>query len=294
MMQAEAEKYLKDVAQTQNVTDKRGKLIQRAVRYLTYKERKNREDEKNTIDGWLSQPAWVLKDMPAGIRGEHIRRRNALEEQLETYSAPTDIGGATKDVLHQRMKDLEDQIRTGMPSAEVMRRNPPGAVDMHMKWEKANKPKIIEWKNIKRMLEPNNDEKDYTNVEMLRSSGISPETAASFMINAQIPGNFGMTALAKANWPAGMPEHGTVDTPMKQAERNEVIKAMVEDKVIAPSEIEEMRAALKQLQESNAELKLALEAKRDHKAEIKEKRILAMANARAVKKAKKEAAIVRE
>jgi hypothetical protein len=289
-MQAEAEKYLKDVAQTKNVTDKRGKLIQRAVRYLTYKERKNREDEKTTIDGWLSQPAWVLKDMPAGIRGEHTRRRNALEEQLETYSAPTDISGETKDVLHKRMKDLEDQIKTGMPTAEVMRRNPPGAVDMHMKWEKANKPRIIEWKNIKRMLEPTNDEKDYTNVEMLRSSGMSPETAASFMMGAQIPGNFGMTPLAKANWPAGMPEHGTVDTPMKQAARNEVIVAMVEDKVIKPGEIEEMRAALKQLQESNAELKAALEAKKDHSAEIKAKRILAMAKARAARKSKKEVA----
>ena len=288
-MQAEAEKYLKDVAQTQNVTDKRGKLIQRAVRYLTYKERKNREDEKTTIDEWLNQPAWMMKNIPGDIRGQHLKRRNALEEQLETYSAPTDISGATKDVLHQRKKDLEDQIRVGMPSAEVMRRNPPGAVDMHTKWEKANKPKIIEWKNIKRMLEPNNDEKDYTNVEMLRSSGISPEAAASFMINGQIPGNFGMTALAKANWPTGMPEHGTVDTPMKQAERSEVLEAMVKDKAIQPNEIEEMRAVLRQLQESNAELKSALEAKQNHRAEIKKKRQEHAAKMRARSQAKKEA-----
>jgi hypothetical protein len=171
-----------------------------------------------------------------------------------------------------------------------MRRNPPGAVDMHMKWERGNKAKIIEWKNIKRMLEPTNDEKDYTNVEMLRSSGMSPETAASFMINGQIPGNFAMTPLAKANWPAGMPEHGTTDSPVKQAERNEVLEAMVADGAIKSSEIEEMRAALKQLQESNAELKLALEAKKDHKAEIKEKRIQAMAKARAARKAKREVA----
>ena len=98
-----------------------------------------------------------------------------------------------------------------------MRRNPPGAVDMHTKWEAQNKARIIEWKNLKRALDPENEEKDYTNVEMLRTSGMSPETAASFMMNAQIPGNFGMTALAKSNCPAGMPENGTLYTPMKQA-----------------------------------------------------------------------------
>jgi hypothetical protein len=36
-----------------------------------------------------------------------------------------------------------------MPSQEEMRKAPPGAVDKHMGWEKRNKPKIAEWKNLR-------------------------------------------------------------------------------------------------------------------------------------------------
>ncbi len=293
-METEAQTYLKQVRKTTNATNKRGKLIEKATRYLTWKERKNREDEKSSIDGWLNQPPWMLKDMPGNIRGQLLNRRNDLDEQLAEYSPPMNIDGASKDALYKRLKELNDIIQPCLLAGEVMRRNPAGAVDAYNKGENSPRIKklIIERKNILTALEPDNDEKDYRSIELLRPAGITPDMAATFMMNAQIPGNFAMTALAKANWPAGMPEHGTVDTPMKQAERNELIVEMVKDKVIEPSEIEDMKAVLKQLQDSNAELRAALEAKDSGKAKVKEKRIAAMAKAREARAAKKQRALL--
>lgn len=268
-MSAEAENYLEKVKQTKNVTNARGKLVQAATRYLTHKERKNREEEKGWINGILSQEPWALKDLSAERRGDLVRRRNALEEQLETYGPPTDINGETKDAIYARAKELEADIKEGMPSAEVMRRNPPGAVDMHMRWEKAKKDKIIEWKNIRRLLEPDNDEKDYTNVEMLRSAGITRDMAASYMMEAQIPGHFAQTELAKANWPLGEPK---ADTVLKQAERQEIAEDMIAKGEAKPDDREELLAIIKDLQ-----------SKLDAKAETKTKRQAAMAKARAAK-----------
>ena len=248
-MQAEAQEYLKKARTVQNVADKRGRLVQKAIRYLTCRERLAREEEMAHIKGTLDQPAWALKDLSAEGRANLTKRRNFLEDDLTENGPPTDIDGQTKDLLNFRIKELEEQIRDRMPTVEVMRRNPPGAVDMHRRWETSNKGKILEWKNLKRLLEPANDEKDFTNIELLRPSGLSPETAASFMMRAQIPGNFAMTPLAKANWPLGDPK---VDTALKQAERQEVAEQMIVDGAARESEIEELKAALKEAQEKLA------------------------------------------
>lgn len=262
-MKADTEHFLKHVTKTRNQTGKRGKLIEKQTRFLTAKERKNRQGEKDWIDSILSQPPWVLKDMTQDRRADLTRRRNYLEEDLEDNSPPTDISPETKDALYKFQKELEERIRSGMPTAEAMRRNPPGAVDAHMRWEKTNKDQIITWKNVKRLLDPENEEKDYTNVETLRPSGLSPETiASSFMVNAQIPGVFGMTRLAKANWPESMPEHGTVDTPMKQAERRELVEEMVSTGVVPEDRVAQLEAEIKKLQQRLAEKEVRKTVKR--------------------------------
>ena len=292
-METEAEAYLTKVRQVRNVGDARGRLVQKAVRYLTSKERKTRQDEKKWLGDVLSQPAWVLKELSGDRRGRMKKRLQDIEDDLNETSPPTDLKGETKDALVMRLKELDQEIVEGMPTHEVMRRNPPGAIGMHSRWHKAKAALILERKNILRLLDPERDgeDPDYASVEMLRPSGLSPDGAATFMMNAQIPGHFAMSPLAKANWPAGMPPQGTVDTPLKQAERQEVVAAMVEEGVIKPNEIEEMKAVLKQLQESNAELKATLETKSKREGEIKANRIAAMAKARSARKPKKESVV---
>ena len=262
-MEAEAQHYLEKVKRVRNIGNERGNLIQKAVRFLTYRERKDREDEQKWIKNVISQPPWVLKELSADRRGQFTKRLNSIEDDLKDNAPPTNLEGTTKDALVVRLKELDDKIREGMPSEEVMRRNPAGAIGMHTRWHKANVERILERKNILRLLDPNRDgeDPDYASVEMLRPAGITRDMAATFMMGAQIPGNFGMTPLAKANWPVGMPAQGTVDNPLKQAERNEIVEERVLDKVIQLSEIDDMKAVLKELQASNAELKAALEAK---------------------------------
>ncbi len=133
-----------------------------------------------------------------------------------------------------------------MPTQEVMDRNPVGAVDMHTKWQDENKSRIKTIKNVLRIIEPDNNEKDYTNIERFRTSGMTQDMAASFMMTGQLPGNFAMSPLAKANWPLGDPK---IDTPLKTAERIEVADDIIAKGYVPQSQHDELLAELKKLQE---------------------------------------------
>lgn len=255
MSQVEVEHVTNLVRQTRNVTNAKGRLMQKATRLLRPKERKQREQEKAEIEGILTAPAWQTKDLTERGRSQLASRRRALEDDLEENSPPV-VSGQTKDALRIRLTEIEDQIRGGMPTQEVMRRNPPGAVDMHDRWMKRTKDMQIERKNILKVLDPDNEDKDYCSVEMLRPSGITQDMAATYMLNAQIPGNFAMTPLAKANWPANMPEYGTVNSPMKQAEAREPEPEPQPDRV---AELEAENRRLKDQLLSKAEAKAALQ-----------------------------------
>ena len=52
-----------------------------------------------------------------------------------------------------------------------------------MTWEKKNKEDILAWRNGKLMLEPDSEDRDLCNVEMLR-----PQTSVMGMHSATIPG----------------------------------------------------------------------------------------------------------
>lgn len=257
MSQIEVEHISNLVRTTHNVANNKGRLIQKATRFLRPKERKQREQEKADIEGVLKAPAWMTKDLTEQARQRLHSRSRSLDDELEEHSPPP-VSGETKDALHVRLKILEEDIRGGMPTQEVMRRNPPGAVDMHDKWMKRTKDMQIERKNILKVLDPDNDDKDYCSVEMLRPSGITPDMAATYMMGAQIPGHFAMTPLAKANWPAEMPEYGTVNSVMAQMEKREQVE---QPPVIDPrvAELEAENRKLKDQLVSKAEAKAALQ-----------------------------------
>ncbi len=245
MSSTETEQVMERLRQNHNVTDNRGRILAKQTRFLTFKERTARNDELKFISGTLNQPAWVNKGLTGETMKTLTKRRNHLEDDLKD-NAPPEIESATRDALYIYQKDLEEKIAEGMPTQEVMDRNPVGAVDMHTKWEQANKARIRTWKNVCRLIEPDNDQKDYTNVERLRKSGLTPDMAASFMMTGQLPGNFAMSPLAKANWPLGEPK---IDTPLKTAERIEVADEIIAKGYVPESQHEELKAELKKLQE---------------------------------------------
>ena len=116
------------------------------------------------------------------VRKQLIRVRKQTEEQAPKPPENTQ----EEERLVKRERLLRDEILAGMPSQEEMRKAPPGAVDKHAAWEKRNKPKIIEWKNIRLRLHPG--ARETANLERFR-----PVASTLSMDNAVIPGrNFYM------------------------------------------------------------------------------------------------------
>jgi len=241
-MNTETEQILSDVANVKNTFDKRGRVIKPAVRVSTYRERETMKREKLELESMLSRTNAYATATGLSQEGRKTMQRRvlALEDRLEAES-PQPLTGEGKDGLNKRLQELNDKIRVGMPTVEVMRRNPPGAVDQHRKWERANKSFILERQNILRTLNPDDDSKDLTNIDMIRPSGL-PDGTSSFMADAFIPGHFAMTPAAKGNWPLGEPK---LDTPLKQAERAEAqeVKAAPKKRPRKPMTPEQFAAA---------------------------------------------------
>ena len=134
------------------------------------------QNQVKIAEAKLSNPAILDK---GEARRQLIRTRKTLDEQ--TPRAPADT--AEEGRMHKRSKVLLNEILDGMPSQEEMRKAPPGAVDKHMGWEKRNKSKILEWKNLQLRLRPG--EREAANLERHRPAG-----STLSMDNAVVPGKY--------------------------------------------------------------------------------------------------------
>lgn len=124
------------------------------------------------------------------LQSKHIQDKAEVAKQLRRLKAAYESqvprapeSGEEEDRLVKRGRKLLSEILEGMPSQEEMRKAPPGAVDKHMKWEKRNKAKIQEWKNIQLRLTAGSDEREAANLERYR-----PTSSTLNMDNAFIPG----------------------------------------------------------------------------------------------------------
>lgn len=239
-MSAEKETILSQVTHVVNETNEEGQVVAPAVRYLTMQERIDREKELKALDDTLTQPNWVLSRMElTHDRMNSMRQRRArLKKEISTYSPPTDLRGETKDALYKLEKDLAAKIQEGMVPREDMTRNPVGAVDQNIKWGVAKKSAILTWKNIKRLLSPDSEEKDLANIEQLRPSRYRGNGNAVYLPDAEAPSSFAMTPLAKENFEDVFPDSPTVDTPLKQAERREAEDARIAELQAQVAELE--------------------------------------------------------
>ena len=131
-----------------------------------------------------------IKNLEAKLQNKHIEDKGEVQKQLrrtrkdfETQVPRPPENREEEDRMVKRSKHLLSEILPGMCSQEEMRKNPPGAVDKHMAWEKKNKPKILEWKHIMLRLTAGSGQRDVANFERHR-----PVTSTLSMDNAQIPG----------------------------------------------------------------------------------------------------------
>lgn len=202
-----------------------------------------REDLKHEIDGINdslnphNKSSYLRYDSQDA--GDAVGRARRLQKQLDTYS-PQETDGATRDKLAKRAAVLEEQISVGMPTAEEMRKNPAGMVGRHMRWEKANKKKILEWKNIQIALDPTSNDPDLANFERLRPSG----ELDRFRSNAQISGHMTYGNIPQTNWDRVFPI--APESPLVQAKKREASEVKVDKRKRQRTEEEKkaLRAAL--------------------------------------------------
>ena len=132
-------------------------------------------EEKRRLEHSLTRPD--IQDRPSV--STQLRR---VTKQLDE-NAPPDVNGKKKDEVAKRIKDLESEIQVGMLSHEEMRKSPHGAVGRHIAWERANKHKIMEWKNLQLMLNRGNPDQDVANIDRIR-----PTVSTMGMHDVLIPG----------------------------------------------------------------------------------------------------------
>lgn len=131
-----------------------------------------------------------IKSLEEQLRSPHIEDKGEVNTKLRRVrksfeqQAPRPAENpAEEDRMVKRSRQLLTEILEGMPSQEEMRKAPPGAVDKHIRWEKANKAKIVEWKNLQLRLTAGSGDNEVANLERFR-----PRESSLSMDNAVIPG----------------------------------------------------------------------------------------------------------
>ncbi len=169
-----------------------------------------RHPQREQLHSEIAQAETMLPHAKPDDKGTILSNIKKAKHTLNTQS-PEPLTGKEKDTLFALEKKLIDRIRTNMPTEEVMRKNPAGAVDWHQRWEKANKPLIRMWKNIKLQLNPDNTDKDLANIERYRPSGAQNRLRT----DAQIPGSISYGDIPDELWPFESPKN----TALAQAKR---------------------------------------------------------------------------
>lgn len=145
-------------------------------------------EQANSLRQLLSAPPHIANRIED--RGQLTKNLRALERDLKEQE-PRPYGVDELDAATRRADQLKtEMVENGMPTSPEMRRNPPGAVDKHRGWEKRNKAKLSEWKNIQLRLHQTGetelpDATDVANFERFRPTGGAQQLN---MHNEQIEG----------------------------------------------------------------------------------------------------------
>ena len=125
------------------------------------------KDEIKRLEGTLNAPPHIAAQIQD--RGEMTRQLRSLRRNLD-QQAPKPYEISEKDSAVARSEQLKAEILEGMPTQAEMRRNPAGAVDKHRKWEKHNKLKILEWKNIQLRRHAGGDLDELPDPDLMRNA----------------------------------------------------------------------------------------------------------------------------
>jgi hypothetical protein len=152
------------------------------VGYLRQNQIEEIENEKRVLER-------TLQSREVQERGNLVNHLKRIDTQIESQSPP-DLTGEERDQITKECKEIEGRLQPMMPSDEEMRKNPPGVVGRHMRYEKAAKSKkyfkegdIFRWKDNQLALHKGDNDPDIANFERMR-----PHHNHGSMLGAQIPG----------------------------------------------------------------------------------------------------------
>lgn len=188
-----------------------------------------REELKTDIE----QAEQMIPSAKPEERGTLLRSIKRQKQALNDGS-PEPLTGKEKDTLSTLEKRLRAKITEHMPTEEVMRKNPTGAVDWHTKWQNKNKKLVRLWKNVQIQLNPDSQDKDLANIERFRPSGQTDRMRT----DAQIVGLMSYGSVPEENWPFDAPENTALNQAKKHAMTEEEAEGAVNN-ALAELDVEE-------------------------------------------------------
>lgn len=204
-------------------------------RYLRPQEKARKERRLAEYEKQASNP-YLRSDVG---RARLERAARSIRGDLAMQTAPV-LSKTEEDRASKRRDMLQEQFTGQMLSSEEMRRNPVGAADHHLRWEKRNKAAIMEWKSLQVALHPGmspEDSNDLCNVERFR-----PLTNPARNFNdAQIPRDIAYSMPPqhlgeKAGWPYRSFEELFDDSPDRVLSEERAAREALE------AELEQLRA----------------------------------------------------
>jgi len=173
-----------------------------------------------------------IRSAEAQLNDPRVQDKGAVRKRLADLKRQTDLqaprpitDGALKDKIQKESDQLLSEITVGMLSQEEMRKNPAGAVDRHMKWERANKKKILRWKKLALALnadqsDPYTWDRDAANLERFRPVGAQDR----MRLDAQIPGSMAYTGVPEENWKEAFGSTHPENSALNQAKKAQTQK----------------------------------------------------------------------
>jgi len=242
------EELVAHVKHVKNEFDEEGAVTKPATRYLTMSERVERENELQGIDEFLDQPPAIMRTLsvlPDRVRNLRNRRKQ-IKRELDNQSPPRDLTGEQKNAIYALQKEAEEKIRPGLLPVEDMLKSPVGAVDQNIKFQAATKAWQLIWKNCRRLLNPDSEEKDLANIETLRPRRYVPGGNGVVLGDAEIPGQFSYSHIPDENWEAAGLPLVTPGSPLARKSAEELQQEIDELKVqLAAKETPKVKTEVK-------------------------------------------------
>jgi len=117
-----------------------------------------------------------IQTLRGALQNPHVQEKAAVAKRLRAAEGdydrrmPPDLNPQERDRLVKRERELREHWSDPgiMPTAEEMRKRPPGAIDKHITWDRKCKASVLEWKQIQILLHKGDEARDIANIEMHR------------------------------------------------------------------------------------------------------------------------------